>query len=75
MAETGKSPVLWFVEDRLETLLCVRRHRDLDDVRTFLATWGYNTVRTRDVARASPGIELLSLSEFAGGFSRWGGSA
>jgi phosphoglycolate phosphatase-like HAD superfamily hydrolase len=74
-ADTGGTPTLWFVEDRLETLQCVRRHRDLDDVRLFLATWGYNTARTRDVARASPGIELLSLSEFAGGFSRWGGSA
>lgn len=71
-AETGRTPALWFVEDRLETLQCVRGHPDLDDVRLFLATWGYSTARTREVARASPGVELLTLSEFAGGFSLWG---
>jgi hypothetical protein len=60
------------VEDRLETLQCVRTHRDLDDVRLFLATWGYNTPRTRDLARTSPGIDLLSLAEFTGGFPLWG---
>jgi phosphoglycolate phosphatase-like HAD superfamily hydrolase len=71
-AHPGSPPGLWFVEDRLETLQCVRTHRDLDDVRLFLATWGYNTPRTRDLARTSPGIDLLSLAEFTGGFPLWG---
>ena len=71
-AETGKAPTLWFVEDRLETLQHVRGHRDLDDVRLFLATWGYNTARAREVASETPDIELLTLSEFVGGFARWG---
>jgi len=70
--ETGKTALLWFVEDRLETLECVRTHRDLDDVRLFLAAWGYNTPRTRARARTSSGIDLLSLVEFSGDFSRWG---
>ena len=75
MAEAGRTPTLWFVEDRLETLQCVRRHPDLDDVQLFLATWGYNTPRTRATARAGSGIKLLTLSEFVGAFSLWGTGA
>ena len=74
--ERGTAPALWFVEDRLETLECVRGHADLDDVGLFLATWGYNTPRTREAARRAPRIGLLTLEEFTGPFSRWGaGSA
>lgn len=71
-AESRAAPRLWFVEDRLETLGCVRGHPDLDDVRLFLATWGYNTERAREAARRAPRIDLLTLDEFAGPFSRWG---
>lgn len=72
-AETGTAPALWFVEDRLETLECVRGHTDLHDVRLFLAVWGYNTPRTREAARRASRIELLTLAEFTGPFSEWGG--
>ncbi|MGH7392575.1 MAG: HAD family hydrolase [Candidatus Rokuibacteriota bacterium] len=71
-AETGRAAGLWFVEDRLETLECVRGHPDLDDVRLFLATWGYNTARARAAARRARGIDLLALAEFSGPFSGWG---
>ena len=71
-AEIGTTPTLWFVEDRLETLECVRSHPDLHDVRLFLAAWGYNTPRTREAARIAPRIDLLTLAEFTGPFSRWG---
>lgn len=71
-AETGRAAVLWFVEDRLETLECVRSHQDLDDLRLFLATWGYNTALAREAARRASSIDLLTLSEFSGPFSRWG---
>ncbi len=73
-AETGAVPALWFVEDRLETLECVRSHADLDDVRLFLAAWGYNTPRTREAARRATRIDLLTLAEFTGPFSGWGAS-
>ncbi|HSE92728.1 MAG TPA: HAD family hydrolase [Methylomirabilota bacterium] len=71
-AETGRAATLWFVEDRLETLECVRGHADLDDVRLFLATWGYNTARAREAARRGRGIDPLTLAEFSGPFSGWG---
>jgi len=37
-ATHGRRPVLWFVEDRLETLQHVTTPADLDDVGLFLAT-------------------------------------
>ena len=39
---------------------------------SFLAAWGYNTPRTREAARVAPRIDLLTLAEFTGPFSRWG---
>jgi len=71
-AAAGRAATLWFVEDRLETLSCVRSHRDLDDVRLFLAAWGYNTPAAREAARRAQGIDLLTLDAFAGPFAGWG---
>ena len=72
-AETGKKLTLWFVEDRLKTLQCVRTHPDLQDVQLFLAEWGYVTEAAKDEVRSAAGIKLLRLREFTGPFADWGG--
>jgi hypothetical protein len=67
----GTSDV-WFVEDRLATLLDLRRHaQDFAAARLFLADWGY-VFRDRDpdAARAA-GIPVLSLSQMTGSFEGW----
>ena len=64
---------VWFVEDRLATLLDLRRHApDFAAARLFLADWGY-VFRDRDpdAARAA-GIPVLSLHQVTGPFERWG---
>jgi phosphoglycolate phosphatase-like HAD superfamily hydrolase len=62
---------LWFVEDRLKTLQLVQQQADLEDVKLFLADWGYNTQTEREAAQNDPRIQLLSLSQFAKDFSVW----
>jgi hypothetical protein len=70
-AEHGSRPRLAFVEDRLETLQHVVTHPDLDDVRLFLAAWGYNTETARAAARADSRIRLLTLEQFRQGSAVW----
>ncbi|MEH2466664.1 HAD family hydrolase [Nostoc sp.] len=70
-AETDKLVSLWFVEDRLKTLQLVQQQIDLEDVKLFLADWGYNTQAEREAAQNDPRIKLLSLSQFAKDFSAW----
>jgi phosphoglycolate phosphatase-like HAD superfamily hydrolase len=62
---------VWFVEDRLETLLEFRSAAaHLGAARLFLADWGY--VFPRDVARARPlGFTPLALAEATGPFEGW----
>jgi hypothetical protein len=67
----GRRPALWFVEDRLETLQHVTRHADLADVGLYLATWGYNTKETREVARRGGRVRLLDLDQFRRGLGTW----
>jgi hypothetical protein len=66
---------MWFIEDRLETLACVRRcavrRPVLGTVKLFLAAWGYNTAVSRETARADPSITLLTLEEFRAGPGAW----
>jgi len=62
---------LWFVEDRLKTLQLVQQQADLNDVRLYLADWGYNTIAHQEAARNDPRIQLLSLSQFVQDFSVW----
>jgi hypothetical protein len=71
VAAHGRRPRLAFVEDRLETLRHVTTHPDLDDVRLFLAAWGYNTAATRASAAADPRIRLLTLEQFQRGPAAW----
>ncbi|BDI16171.1 haloacid dehalogenase [Nostoc cf. commune SO-36] len=66
-----KAVSLWFVEDRLKALQLVQQQADLEDVKLFLADWGYNTQAEREVAQNDPRIQLLSLSQFAKDFSAW----
>jgi len=62
---------VWFVEDRLKTLQLVQQQTDLEDVKLFLADWGYNTQAERETAQNDPRIQLLSLSQFAKDFFAW----
>jgi phosphoglycolate phosphatase-like HAD superfamily hydrolase len=62
---------LWFVEDRIKTLQLVQQQVDLEDVKLFLADWGYNTQPERKAAQDDQRIRLLSLSQFAKSFSDW----
>ncbi|BAQ64178.1 HAD family hydrolase [Geminocystis sp. NIES-3709] len=55
-----------FVEDRLEALELVSQQSDLEEVKLFLALWGYNTENTRLKAKENPHINLLSLVNFTG---------
>lgn len=55
---------IWFVEDRLKTLQLVQQQPHLASVKLYLADWGYNTASERESAYQTPGIELISLTEF-----------
>jgi hypothetical protein len=70
-ASHGRRPLLWFVEDRIETLRHVSTHPDLDDVGLFLAAWGYNTPQTRASVRGDGRIRLLELDRFRSGLAAW----
>ena len=63
---------MWFIEDRLNTLQLVQQQSDLDDVKLFLADWGYNTPSERVIAHNNQRINLLSLGQFGQKFSKWG---
>lgn len=69
LMEKHEQPSLWFVEDRLKTLLSVADFPQ--EVRLFLAAWGYNTARSRQQAQAHPQIQLLTLQQFSQDFSHW----
>jgi phosphoglycolate phosphatase-like HAD superfamily hydrolase len=62
---------VWFVEDRLKTLQLVQQQTDLENVKLFLADWGYNTQAEREATQNDLQIQLLSLSQFAKDFSAW----
>ncbi|MDJ0734215.1 MAG: HAD hydrolase-like protein [Nostocaceae cyanobacterium] len=62
---------VWFVEDRLKTLQVVDKQADLEEVKLYLADWGYNTTLERENAQKDPRIQLISLPKFAQDFSMW----
>lgn len=70
-AVRGRRPLIWFVEDRLETLTHVTTHADLDDVSLFLAAWGYNTPDMRASLKDDSRIRLLELEQFRRGLTSW----
>ena len=61
----------WFVEDRLKTLQLVKQQADLDGIGLFLADWGYNIERDRNLAQQDDIIHLISLDQFSQPFSAW----
>jgi len=63
--------VIWFVEDRLKTLLSIKQQADLGAIRLFLADWGYNTPQERATAEADDRIQVLSLGTIVQDFSAW----
>jgi phosphoglycolate phosphatase-like HAD superfamily hydrolase len=70
--KVGNSQVnMWFIEDRLNTLHTVKQHHDLEDVKLFLADWGYNTPSERLTAHNDTRIHLLSLAQYVQDFSQW----
>ncbi|MDF0551968.1 HAD family hydrolase [Kamptonema sp. UHCC 0994] len=71
LAKSEEDCVIWFVEDRLKTLLSVKQQSDLTGVRLFLADWGYNTLAERESVAQYPPVQLLSLSGFAQDFAVW----
>ena len=71
LAAPGSSAGLWFVEDRLKTLQAVKGSPGLENVGLFLAGWGYNTPRDREVARGDDRVVLLALEQFARDFPDW----
>jgi phosphoglycolate phosphatase-like HAD superfamily hydrolase len=66
-----KTDNVWFVEDRIKTLQLIQQQTDLENVKLFLADWGYNTQTEREAAQNDSRIQLLSLSQFAKDFSAW----
>lgn len=71
LATHEPTATIWFVEDRLQTLQAVQQHPDLADVQLFLAEWGYNTQRERELATDDPHIHLLPLSHFSQPLETW----
>jgi phosphoglycolate phosphatase-like HAD superfamily hydrolase len=57
---------LWFIEDRLPTLLTISDRPDLNRVQLYLADWGYNTELERNLAQDSDQIALLTLDTIDG---------
>jgi phosphoglycolate phosphatase-like HAD superfamily hydrolase len=70
-AAQEKGVSLWFVEDRIKTLQLVKQQTDLENVKLFLADWGYNTQSERNAAENDLRIQLISLFQFAEDFSAW----
>lgn len=54
-----------FIEDRLPTLINVITDDRLDQVKLFLADWGYNTDADRDSAANIKRIKIISLADVA----------
>ena len=55
--------IIYFVEDRLPTLLNVINNDKLQDIRLFFATWGYNTEQDKLDAE-HPSIERVNCEDF-----------
>jgi hypothetical protein len=63
--DSGKEgAVIHFIEDRFETLLAVANTNGLEDIKLYLADWGYNTEEQRALAKNHDRIILISQDDF-----------
>lgn len=62
---------VWFVEDRLETLIEMRRRAPAFPARVFFADWGYVFPEDTPAAQRA-GIPILTLARATGPFDEWG---
>jgi phosphoglycolate phosphatase-like HAD superfamily hydrolase len=63
LLKTHPNETIYFVEDRLPTLLNVRKNDGLASVRLIFALWGYNTIEDKALAEKQ-GFTLQHLEEF-----------
>jgi phosphoglycolate phosphatase-like HAD superfamily hydrolase len=63
LLQTHPNETIYFVEDRLPTLMSVLRNEELSKVKLFLALWGYNTAKDKTIA-AKEAITALHLEDF-----------
>lgn len=59
MTEYPHCKKVHFIEDRLAALQTITTSPDLQSVHLYLAGWGYNTARDREVARQDDRIQLI----------------
>jgi len=55
--------LLYFIEDRLPTLLNILQNDKLQKIKLFLVDWGYNTEQDR-LASGGKAIKLITLDDF-----------
>lgn len=63
LLRTHPQQEIYFVEDRLPTLINVLKNEDLNSVKLFFADWGYNTHEDKLSAATQP-ISMISLDDF-----------
>jgi phosphoglycolate phosphatase-like HAD superfamily hydrolase len=63
-AETPDMEIV-FIEDRLPALINVITEDGLDDIKLYLASWGYNTASDKESANNIDRISVIKLSDFA----------
>ncbi|MEC4747855.1 HAD family hydrolase [Methylomicrobium sp. Wu6] len=63
LLQSHPAQTIYFAEDRLPTLLNVRKYPELDPVELIFALWGYNTPEDRTLAATQP-FRLQRLEDF-----------
>jgi phosphoglycolate phosphatase-like HAD superfamily hydrolase len=63
LSQPHPDQTIYFVEDRLPTLMAVLNNEELTNVELFLALWGYNTDEDKSIA-VQQEINLLQLNDF-----------
>ena len=71
LVRNNPTATFWFLEDRLETLIEIRKFPELESVGLFLADWGYNTQLEREAIAHDRHITLISLEQFTQDFPTW----
>ena len=63
LLKTHPNETIYFVEDRLPTLLTVLKNAELASVKPIFALWGYNTVEDKALATGQA-LTLQQLEDF-----------